>query len=72
MGKWIAKGRQDKGMKQKDLATKINEKPQVINEYESGKAIPNSQIINKIQKALGIYINGSKAGEPFGSAGKKK
>ena len=72
MGKWIAKGRQDKGMKQKDLATKINEKPQVINEYESGKAIPNSQIINKIQKALGIYINGSKAGEPFGSQAKKK
>merc|ERR1711934_62458 len=72
MGKWIAQGRQAKGMKQKDLATKINEKPQVINEYESGKAIPNSQIINKIQKALGIYISGKNQGQPFGFGGKKK
>jgi len=71
MGKWIAQGRQAKGMKQKDLATKINEKPQVINEYESGKAVPNSQIINKIQKALGIYISGKNQGEPW-PAGKKK
>ena len=26
---------------QKDFATKICEKPQVVNEYESGKAVPN-------------------------------
>merc|ERR1712127_186669 len=65
MGGWIAKGRQAKDMKQKELAAKICEKPQVINEYESGKAQPNTQIINKIQKALGIYISGKKAGEPF-------
>jgi len=65
MGGWIAKGRQAKNMKQKELAAKICEKPQVINEYESGKAQPNTQIINKIQKALGIYISGKKAGEPF-------
>uniref|UniRef100_A0A671MFT6 HTH cro/C1-type domain-containing protein n=1 Tax=Sinocyclocheilus anshuiensis TaxID=1608454 RepID=A0A671MFT6_9TELE len=31
------KGRQDKGLTQKDLATKIYEKPQIIAEYESGK-----------------------------------
>ena len=37
VGKLIMKGRQQKGLTQKDLATKICEKPQVVNEYESGK-----------------------------------
>lgn len=41
VGRLIQKGRQDKGWTQKDLATKICEKPQVVNEYESSKAVPN-------------------------------
>lgn len=32
---------------------KINEKPQVINDYEGGRAIPNNQIMTKIEKAIG-------------------
>ena len=32
---------------------KINEKPQVVNEYESGKAIPNNQVMSKLERALG-------------------
>jgi len=72
MGKVIAQGRQEKKMTQKELATKINEKPQVVQEYENGKAIPNSQVTNKIQKALGIYITGKNAGQPFGARGSKK
>merc|ERR1712110_1289730 len=59
-------------MTQKELATKINEKPQIVQEYENGKAIPNSQVTNKIQKALGIYISGKNAGQPFGARGSKK
>ena len=35
VGRLIQKGRQAKGWSQKELATKICEKPQVINEYES-------------------------------------
>lgn len=35
VGKAIGQARQAKGMNQKDLGTKINEKPQVIQEYES-------------------------------------
>lgn len=35
VGKAIGQARQAKGMTQKDLGTKINEKPQVIQEYES-------------------------------------
>ena len=40
-------------MTQKALATAINEKPTVVQQYEQGKAIPNGQIISKMEKALG-------------------
>lgn len=32
---------------------RINEKPNIIQEYESGKGIPNQIIIGKIEKILG-------------------
>merc|ERR1719263_2157788 len=38
----ISKARTAKGLTQKQLATQLNMQPQVINEYESGKAIPNN------------------------------
>ncbi|GMP67522.1 hypothetical protein CsSME_00027472 [Camellia sinensis var. sinensis] len=34
----------------------INEKPQIIQEYESGKAIPNQQIITELGRALGAKL----------------
>ncbi|ETW08894.1 hypothetical protein H310_01387 [Aphanomyces invadans] len=52
----LQKARMDKGMTQKALATAINEKPQVIGDYESGRAIPNGQIIVKIERALGCRL----------------
>lgn len=48
--------RMAKKMTQKDLATAINEKPQVVAEYESGKAIPNPQIIAKLERSLGTKL----------------
>lgn len=36
----------------------INEKPQIIQEYESGKAIPNQQILTKLERALGKKLRG--------------
>ena len=62
LGKLIQKGRNDKGMTQKELATKICEKPQVINEYEQGKGLPNNIIMNKIEKALGMKLRGKDKG----------
>ncbi|XP_064407897.1 endothelial differentiation-related factor 1 homolog isoform X1 [Latimeria chalumnae] len=53
VGKLIQKGRQEKGLTQKELATKICEKQQVIAEHENGKAIPNHQLLSKIEKAIG-------------------
>jgi putative transcription factor len=34
----------------------INEKPQVIQDYESGKAIPNPQVLSKLSRVLGVTL----------------
>ena len=52
----ISKARTAKGLTQKQLATQLNMQPQIINEYESGKAIPNNAVIAKIEKALGAKL----------------
>lgn len=71
LGKVIMKGRNDKGLTQKDLATRINEKPQVINDYEAGRAIPNNQILSKIERAIGVKLRGAGMGQPLGGPKKK-
>ena len=38
---------------QAKLAAAINERQQVVADYESGRAIPDSRILNKIIKVLG-------------------
>lgn len=48
----IQKARNDLNMTRKELAQKINEKETVLAEYEKGTAIPNTQILNKIEKVL--------------------
>nr|CAG4642191.1 EOG090X0ILG [Eurycercus lamellatus] len=65
VGKLIQKGRQDKGLTQKDLATKINEKPQIITDYEAGRGIPNQQVLGKIERAIGIKLRGKDKGKPL-------
>eukprot|EP00927_Polykrikos_kofoidii_P031133 TRINITY_DN2679_c0_g1_i1.p2 TRINITY_DN2679_c0_g1~~TRINITY_DN2679_c0_g1_i1.p2 ORF type:complete len:164 (-),score=23.61 TRINITY_DN2679_c0_g1_i1:77-508(-) len=52
----LQQARLAKKMTQKQLASSINEKDSVINEYESGKAIPNGPIINKLNRALGVRL----------------
>lgn len=50
-----------------------HEKPQVIQEYESGKAIPNPQVLSKLSRVLGVPLakKGPKAAAKP-TAGKKK
>ena len=45
-----------KKMTQAQLATAINERPQVIQEYENGKAIPNAQVLTKLDRTLGCHL----------------
>lgn len=52
----IAQARCAKKLTQAQLATQINEPPQTIKEYESGKAIPNPNVLNKLDRALGIHL----------------
>ena len=40
-------------LSQVELAQRIHEKPTVVNAYESGKAIVNPVIVQKLHKALG-------------------
>ena len=65
VGRLIQQGRQAKSMTQKDLAQKINEKPQVINEYENGKAIPNQAVLAKLERVLGLKLRGKDKGQPL-------
>ena len=54
----IRDARKIKGMTQKELSNKINEKPDIISKYESGKATPDQQILGKMEKVLGVKLRG--------------
>lgn len=71
VGKLIQQGRQAKNLSQKDLATKINEKPQVITDYEAGRGIPNNIIIGKIERVIGLKLRGKDIGQPMVPPGSK-
>ena len=50
---------------------RINEKPQVVNDYESGRAIPNQQVISKLERAVGVKLRGKDMGQPLHAPKKK-
>jgi len=52
----LQQARLAKKLTQAALAAAVNEKPSVINDYESGKAIPNGAIISKLNRALGVRL----------------
>ena len=63
IGKLIQKQRLAMKMNQKDLASKLNVKPSIIIEYESGKAIINdNKILCRIEKVLKIKLQGKNIG----------
>jgi putative transcription factor len=57
----LQRARLSKAMTQKALASAINEKVSVINEYECGKAVMNQQIIQKLNKVLGVQLVSNKS-----------
>jgi len=62
LGKVIQQGQQSKGLTQKDLAMKINEKPQVITDFESIQAILNNQVWAKLREPSALSSRGRISG----------
>jgi len=58
LSKRIQQARAARGMKQAQLAKMINEKPVVVNEYETGSAVPSNAVLGKLEKALGVKLRG--------------
>jgi len=58
VSKAIIDGRSAKKMNRKQLASVIQENVKVVEEYETGKAVPNIKILNKLQRALGVKLTG--------------
>ncbi|CAG8451514.1 6553_t:CDS:2 [Ambispora gerdemannii] len=58
VGKAIQQARQAKGLNQKDLGQKINEKANIM-----GRTIPNQQVLSKLERVLGIRLRGKNIGE---------
>ena len=57
MAKMIQQGRIAKGFKtQKDLAIAVGVNASVINSYESGKAIPDPNVLQKLRRVLGVKL----------------
>lgn len=54
----MSQGRTTKGLTQKELAQRLNVKQSIIQDYESGKAVPDGKFIAKIEKVLEVKING--------------
>eukprot|EP01065_Artemidia_motanka_P013627 TRINITY_DN1760_c0_g1_i1.p1 TRINITY_DN1760_c0_g1~~TRINITY_DN1760_c0_g1_i1.p1 ORF type:complete len:176 (+),score=57.87 TRINITY_DN1760_c0_g1_i1:71-598(+) len=61
----LQQARTAKGWTQKDFAQQIQERDTTVKEYESGKAIPNGQLISKMERALGVHLRGQDAGKPL-------
>ncbi|KDQ13192.1 hypothetical protein BOTBODRAFT_33804 [Botryobasidium botryosum FD-172 SS1] len=72
VGKAMQAARMELKLSQKDLAAKVNEKVSVLQDYESGKAIPNPQILGKLERVLGVKLRGSDIGKKLEGPGAKK
>tara|TARA_B100000287_G_scaffold262270_1_gene246769 strand:- start:221 stop:577 length:357 start_codon:yes stop_codon:yes gene_type:complete len=55
-GLTIQRARVAKKYTQKELANLINVSSDIISSYESGKAIPNHKIMQKLRRVLGVKL----------------
>ncbi|XP_062233959.1 multiprotein-bridging factor 1c-like [Phragmites australis] len=66
----IQKARVAKGWSQAELAKRINERAQVVQEYESGKAAPMQAVLAKMERALEVKLRGKAVGAPLAAGAK--
>lgn len=66
----IQKARVAKGWSQAELAKRINERAQVVQEYESSKAAPAQAVLAKMERALEVKLRGKGVGAPLAAVGK--
>lgn len=52
----LQRARMSKKLSQKQLASLMCCQPSLINQYESGKAIPNNSFISKLEQKLGTRL----------------
>ena len=52
----LQRARMSVNITQASLAKQINEKQSLVNDYETGRAIPNIQIIVKMEKVLNCHL----------------
>ncbi|KAM6500704.1 ylMBF1 [Amanita muscaria] len=70
VGRAMQTARMELKLSQKDVAQKINEKPSILQDYEAGKAIPNPQILGKLERVLGVKLRGSDIGKKLDASKK--
>ena len=58
ISKAIMEARTKLKMKQKDLAKNLNVQPQIIQQYENGKAKPDIAVLRKLERVLKCKLTG--------------
>ena len=67
----IQRARVAKGWSQAELAKRISERAQVVQEYESGRAAPAQAVLAKMERALEVKLRGRGVGAPLAAGGGK-
>merc|ERR1740117_336872 len=56
LGKAIMQARTAKGLTQKQLATQCNAQASLVQQCEQGQAVYDAQLVNKLERALGVKL----------------